>query len=699
MKKISLVFFIFVNLVCFTQNWNNLVPNYSFEINDKWSPLTGSNGWNDPCYNVSWGPCDDYDNIVEYWSHINEWTHPLYGCLFKGFVPTADVKRYGYIEQGATYPQTVKPPRSNGEYYGYTNGEYLIVPIEGCFNGSSNCLSMNKTYYIEFYFDGVGDIKVWLSDTQPTYCNVNNNAVLGDQIINVIPNQENYANPNEFYKWKKYSGYFKPNENNYKWITFGKSGNWDDIKIYEVDDNLCRNEWYFDNTVFNYPLEIFQAGDFIKAGTGVDPEAGQLDGPVTVLAGSHTIFTAGHSIYLEPGFEVQQGAIFETDTVPCRDLCPPLNQNLPDINCVSQPTHIGNSAFENTLIEAVWQPSSYLDNPYSVNPIFTPPAGNGSIIYSVVYHSSQCPNSLSLNAINVTYTDQPNVSPTISATNINYDNYILTATVNVNSAVNEVLLSFVNADGQNVTITYTRGVDFTNNSFNITLNTATDNISCCQNVTINLLATSICGQSDNTSINWQKANNFGFIGDLPNTFTPDGDGLNDYYCFYANACSYKFSVTDQWGNLLYEEEDRVDSDQICLDWQGQIPTVWPFSMFIDSTYVLDGHAVWTVFDIYDDCGNHDGRLRSLWVYGAGNIIINPENPTIINATQQNGFLNINTESAETYNLYIANSLGQIVYNYSFSSRFNMQLPNGIYYITVINQNQEIELKKKIVIVN
>jgi hypothetical protein len=177
--------------------------------------------------------------------------------LFKGFVPTADIKRYGWNEQGFSYPQTVKPTRSNGEYYGFTNGEYLIVPLEGCFNGNDNCLDINKTYYIEFYFDGTGDINVWLNDNQPTYCNANSNAVLGTQIITVLPSQENYANPNEYYKWKKYSGYFKPTHNDFKWITFGTTGNWDDIKIYEVDDNLCRNEWYFDNTVFVKDKDIF----------------------------------------------------------------------------------------------------------------------------------------------------------------------------------------------------------------------------------------------------------------------------------------------------------------------------------------------------------------------------------------------------------------------------------------------------------
>jgi hypothetical protein len=380
-------------------------------------------------------------------------------------------------------------------------------------------------------------------------------------------------------------------------------------------------------------------------------------------------------------------------------LCPDI-VNLPNLTCVTSPTQIGSSIYNNTFIQAIWQPSAYSDNPNSVNPTFTPPNGSGEITYSVYYYSTACNTGLfSLDMVNVTYTDQPNIQPTISVSNLNYDNYILTATVNINTAVNEVLLSYVNADGQNTNITYTKGVDFTGNYFNISLNTATDNISCCQDVTINLLAKSICGQTANTNIQWQKSGNFGFIGDLPNTFTPDGDGINDYYCFNANACSYKFTVFHQWGDILYEEEGRVDSEHICLNWQGQIPTAWPFSLAIDSTYVLDGHAVWTVIDIYDDCGNHEGRQRSLWIYGAGNIIINPQNPNVISVTQQIGLLNINTNNEKSYNLIITNSLGQIVYNNSFLSRFELQLPNGIYYITAINQNQEIELKKKIVIVN
>lgn len=723
--------FILINLV-FKVDCQNLVPNYSFENvqTNQWlnsgvcatnlDHYFFNNGQVSKADTIDNNDLSYYEAIIKYWSYVDSWGVPTRKHFWCGIsdgnaIGSPDLYFTGNHHQ---YAGPDPNPRDySGDFWVFTgngHGEHLVVKTE-------STLQYNKKYYLEFFVSSQnsnGNGNIILFKDYPKQCGISNGTIdtqngdneviINAQIPNFIPVYGHTTDPNNIdsIAWYRVRLFFSPNDN-YDYLSIGGGENggtqvmWDDIRIVEVNNNLCRNNWYFDNTVFNYPLEIFQAGDFIKAGSGVDPEAGQLDGPVTVLAGSHTIFTAGNSIYLEPGFEVQPGAIFETDTVPCRDLCPPLNQHLQDLDCISQPTQIGSNAYQGTYIEATWYPSDNLDNPHSLNPTFTPPSGSGVITYIVHYTNSVCGTLLpAFDIINVTYTDQPNTQPTISTTNINYDDYNLTATVNVNSAVNEVQMSYLNTDGQNIIKTYTRGIDFSNNSFNISLNTATNNISCCSNVTIDLLANSICGQTDQTSIVWEKSSaDFGFIGDLPNTFTPNGDGINDYYCFNAHACSYKFTVVHQWGTILYEEEGRVDSEQICLDWQGQIPTVLPFSLFQDSTYILDGHAVWTVIDLYDDCGNHDGRQRSMWIYGAGEIIINPENPTVINVTQQNGILNINTGSLETYNLIIINSLGQTVYNSTFSSRLEVQLPNGIYYITAINKNQDIELKQKIVIVN
>lgn len=699
-----ILFFIITNISA--AQWENRVSNYSFENVSTYPPPASLNNNKGECLPSTQG---SMEYIEDYWGVVSEWTHPLKrnftcGGTSNPPVPTADLLKYGYFGNPTEYS------RHGGQYYGrggrenLDDNEVLITTLKGCFDGT--CLFSDKTYYMEFFFNTDADVKVWIDENQPTGCGEDDNNAINDlqQLLfgfagSNISEFNSPTTPNLDNKWKKFSGYFKPEDDLKKWLIITSNGPIDDIKIYEVDDNLCRNEWYFDNTVFVKNKEIFQAGDFIKAGTGVDIEASQLDGPVTVMAGAHTIFTAGNAIILEPGFVVEQGAtaIFETDTIPCKDLCPDFI-NFPNKNCVSQPVQIGNSIYENTYVQITWQPTSYLDNPNSPNPTFTPPPGSGEITYYATYTSKECgfPNFpiQIIDTVIITYTDQPNTAPTISISNVVYDNYDFSADITVNSVVQEIEVTF---NGFYNTFILERGVDFTSNTFPLILNNLNTFTNACNNVTINLTVKSVCNQAASTSILWQKVDNFGFIGEIPNVFSPNGDGINDYYCFNANASSYIFSVYHSWGNLLYQETGSINSSYTCLDWQGEIDA----GLLYPSTYLNDNQPVFTILEIYDDCGNYDSRQRQMYVQDAGQMILNPNNPAEISVEimQQNGNLVINNNSNENYNIIITNVVGQVVFNGELTTTFSKQLANGIYYVTFINNNQEIELKRKISIIN
>ena len=73
-----------------------------------------------------------------------------------------------------------------------------------------------------------------------------------------------------------------------------------------------------------------------------------------------------------------------------------------------------------------------------------------------------------------------------------------------------------------------------------------------------------------------------FLLVVPNTFTPDGDGLNDLFrpgtMLGADVKDYSFYIFDRWGELLYEGHDLSDG------WDG----------YFKGTKVQSGTYVWKV---------------------------------------------------------------------------------------------------------
>lgn len=63
--------------------------------------------------------------------------------------------------------------------------------------------------------------------------------------------------------------------------------------------------------------------------------------------------------------------------------------------------------------------------------------------------------------------------------------------------------------------------------------------------------------------------------EIPNVFTPDGDGVNDFFKFvhHANIKSFHVEVLNRWGNLVFESDktdfkwngEKLDSGKMCDD--------------------------------------------------------------------------------------------------------------------------------------
>jgi gliding motility-associated-like protein len=46
---------------------------------------------------------------------------------------------------------------------------------------------------------------------------------------------------------------------------------------------------------------------------------------------------------------------------------------------------------------------------------------------------------------------------------------------------------------------------------------------------------------------------------IPNGFTPDNDGLNDYFFpeFHCNFSSFEFSIFNKWGEIFFQTNDPL----------------------------------------------------------------------------------------------------------------------------------------------
>lgn len=81
---------------------------------------------------------------------------------------------------------------------------------------------------------------------------------------------------------------------------------------------------------------------------------------------------------------------------------------------------------------------------------------------------------------------------------------------------------------------------------------------------------------------------------LPNVFTPNNDGVNDYFNVKTNlAVSYQLSVLNRWGNVVFEKEDKLAKGVHNL-WDGKTKNNEPVTdgtYFYTITFKLDSEEV------------------------------------------------------------------------------------------------------------
>lgn len=598
MKKILLLTYMYLGsfFIVFSQ-WQNQIPNYSFENHD----LTGWNAQASSCTNFpSFG---SYSDQEDYWSVIEEWTLPLKRdiCLPGDgwMVPTADL-----------YHTSCRPTNDSrsGQTWGHTSGdtegEYLIVPTKNFQNGG---LKPSKKYFIEVFHKGSEEnLDVIAYANQPVACSYNKRL----QFYNANSEHDFLLlfDASSTQNWTRYRNYFSVSSDK-KWLSFGGTGLWDDLRIYEVQNNKCRENWYFDNTVFNYPMEVFQASNNIYVGNGVDPENGvnHIPGDVFQYANSEVILRAGNQVIIDQGsFAQESGAkLLVIENTPCGDdLCPDELEFENEILCNEPSTVIGTEGNDwGTSVQ--WSPSTYLDDPNVANPTFTSPGGVGSITYEVevtyvcdaseIIPNPDQPFSFSntyteTHEVVVQYTNITDPTATISANIIQDDAYNFEADLNFSEGVTEITIEVSSSSGAGYSQTFYLGEDYSCCNFNWELPGAWF-WSSCEDDLVTITAKNRCSDEETViELPWNKSEvPFSMPSSYPNVVTANNDGSNDQLCFDIESADYfEIIILNRWGNPIVDYSGPVTESPLCID--------APLDELTSGTYFY-------VITFGDDCGN------------------------------------------------------------------------------------------------
>ena len=177
-----------------------------------------------------------------------------------------------------------------------------------------------------------------------------------------------------------------------------------------------------------------------------------------------------------------------------------------------------------------WSPAGTLSSTSAMNPVATP-TGVGNTVYTVLISEPVCNSSSSFN-VNVTVNPLPNVD--VNKSN-DLDCSIRTSTLTANGAVQyqwTPMATLSSGTGATTIASPTADIKY--------IVTGTDVNGCKNKDSVMVLVKGTNGRFD-----------------VPNSFTPNGDGKND--CFgvkhWGDATGFRFMIFNRWGEKVFETND------------------------------------------------------------------------------------------------------------------------------------------------
>ena len=506
----------------------------------------------------------------EYYDPVPYWTCPerAFPGPFCQRTATSDVLCNNYFPGVTAY---------TGDKYGRClKHEYLVGSLNTTLNNGS-------IYVVEFHARSIGDVNgagIRFLDERPEQCGadpLNGYTVADARILDLAGGTQG---------WRHFSDYYQPNgtKDRFALGTFGSSSEsqieWDNIRVTPV----CVQERLIENVAYYNEQFIYTAADKVIAGTSIDPA--QFDGDVIIRSNSKVIFKAGNQVVLDAGFSSEAGAYFETVIEACTNEYPCIFSE-PDPQshqvCGNQTLNIG---FPNeTGLSYSWSPATNLDDPNISNPNFTPPAGDGSITYTVtidalcggfieqgfpagIVASVQVP-------VTIYYSSNPNPTPTVVVNTQNQSQYYFEFDATVANEAELINVRVENLSGGVIYSEdfYTNQVGCCNFVWNTSYLSAVqwENLSTCEDYNVVVSTSNYCFSNvASETMLWDRDNGGALAINLfPNVISVDGAGYDCLAFDVQGADNYEILVYGgQDGVLLYDEIGAVTSNPLCL-WHGE----------------------------------------------------------------------------------------------------------------------------------
>jgi hypothetical protein len=667
---------------------NNLVQNGDFETHsgtfdcDFYPASNGQNGYED------------------YWDQCPPWK-----CV---------QKKSPCIQMGGVGSADHNCPGGNfGPTYGFMlNREYITQEL-------TSPLVPHKTYYIEFYVrngGGTGSLEnagIRFSHDRPKQCGYYRLNIDGDPNIE-IDNNLIFSDQT----WTKVSTYFIANLD-YSWITLGtfnkddefdQSFRIDDIKIIEWFP-LCPSTQLIENYDFTGLFGLtLSANNYLYA--GYDVGASTPNGNVIVQAGSVMNFKAYNEVGLLDGFIAANGSEFHAYNAPCNSDCFPPSPfaGTPVDICDGSPYQLGEDQGFNETYSWISSPSnatSYLSSTTISNPVFTPPSnGSGTITYTLTATNS-CGQTGS-NSVSVHYENNPSQTVQLSLSNITLGD-IPSFDVNYDSHVKSITIEVLDGSLSNVYYTenFLDAIDFNCCSFPWELPVS---LPPCIDYKIRVTATNYCtGAASSQIIDWVRNRSVTLTALLPNVVTPNGDGVNDQFCFqFTGASSYTLIVNAPSGVPIYVASNVVAYPVSVCSWAGECNVGFPTCSgdhvgdgvyyFTLTLYGCDGQPGFETAGYLEllNGGGRVGQDSTATKEISSNTISVFPNPSI----DGNIIVDFGNQSSRQIEIY--NAVGQMIHVEMKEAEGKNQiiledLNAGIYYVRILLDNGEIEVRQAIVL--
>jgi hypothetical protein len=698
MKKVLVLFFYTISFYLNSQN--NLVQNGGFETHVGTLDCERVPSASSPDIVTH-----DQQRIEEYWNQCPPWQIPQ--------------KKSSPCYEGAASSDHLCPGGNFGPTYGFMiHREYITQEL-------ASPLIPHKWYYIEFYIrngSGTGSLEnagICFSTDRPKQCSYRklNIDVNNDPNIEIDNNLIFSDNA-----WTKVSIYYLASLN-YSWITIGtfnkdegfsQSFRIDDIKIIEWFPP-CPTVQLIENYDFTGLYGNILAGNN-NLYAGYDVGASTPNGNVTIHAGSNIGFKAWHEVGLFDGFLAETGSEFHAYNAPCNSDCFPPSPAAgisADI-CDGLPYELGESAGFNQTYTWTSTPSnaiSYLSSTTISNPVFTPPPnGSGTITYTVTAINS-C-GQTGVSSVTVHYEENPSSTVQLSLSNVTLGD-IPTFDVNYDSHVKSVTIEVL--DGSLTNVFYTENfydvIDFSCCSFPWELPVS---LSPCMDYKIRVTARNYCtGATSSQIIDWTRNRSVTLTALLPNVVTPNGDGVNDQFCFqFTGASSYTLIVNAPSGVPVFVASNVVAYPVSVCSWAGECNVGFPTCsgdhvgdgvyFFTLTLYGCDGQEAFSTAG-YLELLNGGGRLANPGdsmalegnPNGANSISVFP-NPT------SDGNVTVDFGNQSSRKLEVYNAVGQMLQVQAKEATDKNQivlqgLSAGIYYLRIYLDSGGCEVRQVVVL--